>query len=189
MSLIEIVAIAVALAMDAFAVSVAAGVTLRVVSARQTFRLAWHFGLFQALMPIAGWTAGIKVQKFITSFDHWVAFSLLILIGSRMIWEAIRNEGEQVRNSEPTKGWSLVMLSLATSIDALAVGLGLAMLRISVWFPAAVIGIVAGVFTAGGLHLGGYVGRRLRIARYAALTGGIVLLIIGGRILHEHGVM
>lgn len=188
MSSFEIIAVAVALAMDAFAVSVAAGVTLRRVSRRQTFRLSWHFGLFQAMMPIVGWGAGLTVQGILSSFDHWVAFGLLVLIGGRMIVGAIRDGGENVQGVEPTKGWSLVMLSLATSIDALAVGLSLAMLRISVWVPALVIGLVAGVFTAGGLHLGGYVGRRLRVARYAALMGGAVLLAISGRILHEHGV-
>jgi len=187
-SLIEIIAIAVALAMDAFAVSVAAGVNLRKVSGRQTFRLSWHFGLFQALMPIIGWGAGRTVQEIIASFDHWIAFGLLVIIGGRMVIGAIRGDEEQVKDAEPTKGWSLVMLSVATSIDAFAVGLSLAMLRVSVWFPALVIGLVAGVFTVGGIQLGGYVGRRLSIARYAALIGGVVLLIIGGRILYEHGV-
>jgi len=187
-SLIEVIAVAIALAMDAFAVSIAVGASLRQVSGRQTFRLSWHFGLFQALMPIIGWSAGLTVQKFIASFDHWIAFGLLALIGGRMIVGAIRDDQEQVSNTEPTKGWSLIMLSVATSIDALAVGLSLAMLRISVWFPALVIGVVAGLFTAGGIHLGGYVGRRLGVARYAMFIGGVVLLIIGVRILNEHGV-
>lgn len=188
MSSIEVVALAIALAMDAFAVSVAAGVTLRRVSGRQTFRLSWHFGLFQAMMPIIGWGAGLTVQELISSFDHWVAFGLLVLIGGRMVVGAIREDEEHVKGSEPTRGWSLVMLSVATSIDALAVGLSLAMLRVSIWIPALVIGFVAGLFTACGLHLGGYVGRRLRVARYAALIGGVVLVVIGGRILLEHGV-
>lgn len=189
MSWLEIIAIAVALAMDAFAVSVAAGVTLKQVSGRQTFRLAWHFGLFQAMMPVVGWAAGLTVQELIASFDHWVAFCLLVLIGGKMVVGALCGDEETVKNVEPTKGWSLVTLSLATSIDALAVGLSLAMLRISIWSPALVIGLVAGAFTAGGIHLGGYVGRRLGISRYAALIGGVVLLAIGVKILHEHGVI
>ena len=188
MSLVEILVVAVALAMDAFAVSVAAGVTLRRVTGRQTFRLAWHFGLFQALMPIIGWAAGLTIQSFIESFDHWLAFGLLALIGARMIVGAVRDGGDQSGTDEPTRGWMMVMLSVATSIDALAVGLSLALLRITVWFPALVIGLVAGAFTAVGLHLGGYMGRRLRIARYAGLVGGVVLILIGVRILHEHGV-
>ena len=188
MSLIEIIAIAFALSMDAFAVSIAAGVTLRRISSRQTFRLAWHFGLFQSLMPILGWFAGLTVQKSIASFDHWVAFVLLLIIGGRMILEGVHHEESKVKNTEPTKGWSLVILSLATSIDALAVGLSLAFLRIAVWFPALVIGIVAGVSTAVGLHLGGYAGRQMHLGRYASLIGGVVLIIIGVRILNEHGV-
>ena len=173
--------------MDAFAVSIVVGMKLRRVSSRQTFRLSWHFGLFQALMPIVGWGIGLTVQDLIASVDHWVAFGLLALIGGRMIVSAIRDDEDNVKDSEPTKGWTLVILSIATSIDALAVGLSLAMLRISVWKPALVIGLVAGLFTAGGIHLGGYAGRRIRAARYAAFIGGVILLLIGGRILHEHG--
>ena len=188
MSLFEVIAVAIALAMDAFAVAVAAGVILRQVSTRQTFRLAWHFGLFQAIMPIIGWGIGLTVQDLISSFDHWVVFALLFLIGGRMILGAIRGEEEEVESSDPTKSWSLVMLSVATSVDALAVGLSLAILRISVWFPAFVIGIIALVITAVGIHIGGFVGRRLGVARYATLIGGVVLLSIGGKILYEHGV-
>ena len=91
MSVVEIIAVAIALAMDAFAVSVAAGVTLRRVSGRQTFRLAWHFGLFQALMPIIGWAAGLTIQTYIEAFDHWIAFALLAIIGGRMVLAGIRD--------------------------------------------------------------------------------------------------
>lgn len=187
-SLIEIIVIAVALAMDAFAVSIAAGVTLRTVSRRQSFRLAWHFGLFQALMPILGWAAGTSIRHAIASVDHWIAFGLLLLVGGRMILASIRNDQEDLGRSEPTRGWALVMLSAATSIDALAVGLSLAMLRISVWMPSVIIGLVAGIFTAVGIRIGAHLGRRLGLFRTATLIGGIVLLLIGGRILHEHGV-
>jgi manganese efflux pump family protein len=185
---LEILIIAVALAMDAFAVSVAAGVTLRTVSARQTFRLAWHFGLFQALMPILGWVAGLTIQRWIEAFDHWAAFGLLSLIGVKLIVESVRGDGGERKDTEPTRGMTMVMLSVATSIDALAVGLSLALLRVSVWFPALVIGVVACVFTAVGLHLGGYVGRRFPLSRYAGVVGGVVLIGIGVRVLHEHGV-
>ncbi len=188
MTTVELLAIAVALAMDAFAVSVAAGVTLREVSARQTFRLSWHFGLFQALMPILGWAAGLTIQHWIEAFDHWVAFGLLTLIGVRLIVESVRGDGEERRDSEPTRGMTMVMLSVATSIDALAVGLSLAVLQLSVWFPALIIGVVALVFTAVGIHLGAYVGRRFPLSRYAGIAGGLVLVGIGVRVLHEHGV-
>ena len=121
MSLVEIIAVAVALAMDAFAVSVAAGVSLRRVSARQTFRLSWHVGLFQALMPVLGWAAGMTVQQYIETVDHWVAFGLLVIIGGRMVVAGIRDEERKLGNGEPTRGWTMVMLSVATSNDALAV--------------------------------------------------------------------
>lgn len=188
MTLLEIFVVAVALAMDAFAVAIASGVMLRQVSKRQAFRLSWHFGLFQALMPIIGWAAGLTVRSYIERFDHWVAFGLLVFVGGRMVIDAVRGEDEMKRHAEPTRGWTLVVLSVATSIDALAVGLSLALLGVSVWLPALVIGVVAATFTLLGLRLGTFVGRRLPVGRYAAVGGGLVLLFIGVRILADHGV-
>lgn len=155
MSFLTILGIAVALAMDAFAVAIATGVTLRRVSFRQTFRLSWHFGLFQAFMPIIGWFLGASIQKYIEAYAHWVAFIMLALVGGNMLKEAIMadDEEEQVRK-DATRGLSLVMLSIATSIDALAVGLSMSMLKVSIFYPALIIGIVAGLFTITGLHLG-----------------------------------
>ena len=147
----ELLALAVALAMDAFAVAVATGATLREVSGRQTFRLAYHFGLFQALMPVLGWAAGRTFSKSIEAFDHWAAFGLLAFIGGKMIWESFRPEGTR-EGRDPTRGATLVLLSLATSMDALAVGLSLSLLGVSILWPACVIGAVCAAFTAGGLH-------------------------------------
>ena len=190
MTNLEIAAIAVALAMDAFAVSIATGVRLRNPTKRQTFRLAWHFGLFQGLMPVLGWSVGIYVHRFIEAVDHWVAFGLLAFIAVQMVLGALRDgkEEEAGNTKEPTRGLSLVLLSVATSIDALAVGLSLAMVDVSVWYPSLVIGVVALAFSAVGIHIGGFVGRRIGVARYAAFVGAAVLLFIGVRILHEHGV-
>ena len=145
---------AFALAMDAFAVSVASGITLKNITFRQTFRLSWHFGVFQALMPIIGWSAGISIRSYIEHFDHWIAFGLLLFVGGNMIREAFHNEEDKKQKKDPTKGTTLVILSVATSIDALAVGLSLSMVNISIWFPAFIIGIVATTFTGIGLHLG-----------------------------------
>ena len=130
MQFVNILAIAVALAMDAFAVAVATGVSLKHVSFRQTFRLSWHFGLFQAIMPVIGWSAGLTIRSFIEQYDHWVAFGLLAFVGGHMIKEAFQPETEKIQKKDPTKGWSLVMLSVATSIDALAVGFSMSMLNI-----------------------------------------------------------
>lgn len=189
MTFVNIVAIAVALAMDAFAVSIASGICLRTVSNRQTFRLAWHFGLFQALMPVIGFAAGIGVRDRIEAFDHWIAFGLLILVGANMIKEAIQGNDDDEPRKDPTKGSTLVVLSVATSIDALAVGFSISVLSIAIWQPALIIGVVAGAFTVLGLHLGCRVGRIQRLCRYAEITGALVLFAIGIKILFDHGVL
>lgn len=188
MELINTLALAVALAMDAFAVSIASGVALRTVSARQTFRLAWHFGLFQAMMPVIGWSAGLTVRSRIEAYDHWIAFALLVFVAQGMFRSAFK--GEQVADAkDPTKGMTMVMLSVATSIDALAVGLSLSMIDISIWTPALIIGLVAGTFTTAGMHLGKVIGNMGQVSRWAETTGGVVLLAIGLNILREHGAL
>ncbi len=176
--------IAVALAMDAFAVALAAGITIERLTGRHLFRLGFHFGLFQAMMPVLGWLAGMGIHRWISAVDHWVAFGLLALIGGKMIWEAIGHGEESPPRSDPTRGWSLVMLSVATSIDALAVGLSLAMLEVSIWVPALVIGLVCAPLTVLGMILGrrisGLWGKRVEV------VGGLVLIGIGIKILAEN---
>src|SRR5512136_1464636 len=110
-------AVALALAMDAFAVAIVAGLTLSPLTKRHVFRLAFHFGLFQALMPLIGWSAGTAVYRYIADFDHWVAFGLLSFVGGRMILASSRGEQEKRATRDPTSGWDLVILSVATSID------------------------------------------------------------------------
>lgn len=188
MPILNILAIALALAMDAFAVSVATGINLKTVSFRQTFRLSWHFGLFQALMPIIGWSAGYMVRSFIEQYDHWVAFGLLVFVGGHMIREALYPNAEEKSRKDPTKGLRLVMLSVAVSLDALAVGLSLAMLAIEIWTPALIIGFVAMFATILGLHLNKVLSRFPFVSIYAELIGGIALIMIGLNILREHGV-
>jgi putative Mn2+ efflux pump MntP len=184
MSTLTLIGISIGLAMDAFAVAIGAGLTLKTVSARQTFRLAWHFGLFQALMPVIGWLAGLSVAEWIAPVDHWIAFGLLAAIGGKMIYEALSGDGEEAERRDPTKGWSLILLSIATSIDALAVGLSLALLGLSIWWPALVIGLVAGAFTTLGLQLGKRFGALL--GRRMEVVGGLILIGIGVKILVEH---
>ncbi|MGD9211010.1 MAG: manganese efflux pump MntP family protein [Desulfobacteraceae bacterium] len=188
MHLINITAIAIALAMDAFAVSIATGITLKQITLRQNFRLAWHFGLFQAIMPIIGWTAGLSVRAYIEAYDHWIAFALLTYVAAGMLKEAFGNH-ESDEKKDPTRGATMVMLSVATSIDALAVGLSLSMLKVSIWLPALVIGIIAAIFTTVGMHLGKTLANAKYISRIAEICGGIVLLCIGLNILREHGVL
>jgi putative Mn2+ efflux pump MntP len=185
---VNIIAISVALAMDAFAVSIAAGICLGTVHWRQNFRLAWHFGLFQAVMPIIGWSAGLTVRDLIARYDHWVAFGLLAFVAYGMLREAFKKQDQCERVKDPTKGATMVMLSVATSLDALAVGLSLSMINVSIWKPAAVIGIVACLFTTVGLHLGKRISRAASVRRLADGMGAAVLLLIGLNILREHGV-
>lgn len=184
--MLNIIAIAVALAMDAFAVSIAAGVALKKVSFRQNFRLAWHFGLFQAMMPVLGWSAGLTIRDLIAAFDHWIAFGLLLFVAQGMLRGAFEKDKKNQDIKDPTRGMTMVLLSIATSIDALAVGFSLAVINVSIWAPALVIGLVAGAFTTVGLHLGKAIGTTPRLSRYAEFIGGIVLLLIGLNILHEH---
>ena len=184
MNLLTLLGIAVGLAMDAFAVAIGIGLNARECGARMTFRLAWHFGLFQALMPILGWLGGVTVARWIGGIDHWVAFVLLAGIGGHMIYQAIWGDEEKRACKDRTRGASLVVLSVATSIDAFAVGLSLALLGVEIWYPAAVIGVVAFVFTAAGLHLGRRFGALL--GRRMEILGGVILIGIGVNILVDH---
>ncbi|MBU0743167.1 manganese efflux pump MntP family protein [bacterium] len=182
MSMLEILPLAVALAMDAFAVSVGAGAAGRARGARATFRLAFHFGLFQFIMPVIGWLAGSTVARRVASVDHWIAFALLAWIGGGMIRAAFR--ADENDRPDPSRGWSLVLLSVATSIDALAVGFSLALLGVRIWQPSVVIGLVAAAFSAVGHRGGDRLGRRF--GKRAEFTGGVILAGIGVKILVEH---
>lgn len=187
MDFAPLVGIAFALAIDAFAVSFASGIVLRTITLRHILRLSWHFGFFQALMPVIGWSAGLTVRSYIEQYDHWVAFGLLLFVGSNMVRGAFYHEQEESKKSDPTKGKTLIILSVATSIDALAVGLSFAMLNISIWFPVLIIGCVAAVFSAAGIQIGRKVGKSSYLCSYAEGLGGIVLIGIGLNILREHG--
>lgn len=176
--------IALALAMDAFAVALAVGLAVAPLTGRHLFRLSWHFGLFQTMMPVIGWLAGFTVQQRIAAYDHWLALGLLSFVGGKMIYEAFSDETETARTGDPTRGMSLVLLSLATSIDALAVGLSLGMLGVSIWLPAAVIGLVAGILTIVGMLLGRRAGALW--GKRVEVLGGLILIAIGIRIVLEH---
>lgn len=183
MDALTIFGLAVALAMDAFAVALGVGINISPLTGRHLFRLGFHFGLFQALMPILGWLAGMTIQRWIYAYDHWIAFFLLSFVGGKMLYEAFHNDADK-DDQDPTRGLTLVILSLATSIDALAVGLSLGMLNISVWTPALVIGLVAGILTVAGLLLG----RRCSAVwgKRVEIFGGLILLAIGTKILLHH---
>ncbi|MCL2639908.1 MAG: manganese efflux pump MntP family protein [Phycisphaerales bacterium] len=179
-----IIGIALGLSMDAFAVAVATGLTLPKLTNRHIFRLAFHFGLFQCLMPIIGWYTGRTVSGHIQRYDHWIVFSLLAFIGGKMLWEAVHRHPSERKTTDPTRGLSLITLSVATSLDALAVGLSLALLQVSIWLPSIIIGIIAGTLTAIGIIFGSRLGDRF--GHWAEIIGGIVLIGIGTHTLISH---
>lgn len=183
MSPLVLVGIAFGLAMDAFAVAAGTSVALGRVTARQVFRFGFHFGLFQAVMPLLGWLAGRSVQRYIETWDHWVAFGLLAFVGFKAIHQALRNDAEKL-TEDPTRGANLMLLSVATSIDALAVGLSFAMVQVQIWYAMLIIGVV----TAGLTVLGMLIGSRLgsRFGRGMEIVGGLVLIGIGTKILISH---
>ena len=184
MDIVSLLAIAIALAMDAFTVAIVAGVMLSPMTGRHVFRLAFHFGLFQALMPVLGWACGVAVHRYIAHIDHWVAFGLLAFVGGKMILDSMRSEEKMPATGDPTSGWRLVVLSIATSIDALAVGLSLAMVGSAIVVPAVVIGIVAAGFTTAGMLLGRRIG--MRWGKRVEVVGGLILIAIGLKIVIEH---
>lgn len=183
MTWLSILALAFGLSMDAFAVAIAAGLVIPALTSRHVFRLAFHFGLFQFMMPVIGWMAGTRLAAYIGGFDHWLAFAVLTVLGSKMLWQAW-HEAEDSQTSDPTRGWTLVTLSVATSIDALAVGLSMALLNVLVWVPSVVIGIVTAALTTIGIHSSSRLSGRF--GRTAQLAGGVVLIGIGIQIVISH---
>ena len=183
MTIYSTVFIALGLAMDAFAVSLASGLVIERLTVRHIFRCAFHFGLFQAGMPVLGWWLGGTVAHRIEAYAPWIAFLLLAAIGGKMLREAWAEAGQSNTCADPTRGWSLVALSVATSIDALAVGLSLAMLQVTVWTPAAIIGVITAALSATGMVLGHRLG--CRWGRWAQTLGGVVLIGIGLRIVAD----
>lgn len=184
-SFLVVLGLALALAMDAFAVSIGVGVSLARSSSSQALRLGLSFGAFQFLMPVVGWGAGTTVMRLIERYDHWVAFALLLGVGGRMIYGSFRSgESIRIQKSDPTTGFSLLVLSVATSLDALAVGLSLAAFHVAILYPAAIIGVVAFSMTVVGMKLGPLAGRM--IGKRAELAGGLILIFIGVKFLAEH---
>jgi putative Mn2+ efflux pump MntP len=185
MSFVWILGIAVALAMDCFAITMGLACGAKGLTMKQAVRMAAYFGGFQFVMPVAGWLAGDRLLGLIKNIDHWVAFGLLALIGSRMIYESFKlSEEEKACRPDQTQGKKLVILALATSIDALAVGLSMGVVRTSILYPAAIIGATSFVLTIVGAKLGPVLGRI--VGRRAELLGGLILIGIGIKILVEH---
>ena len=185
--LVEFLLLGVGLAMDAFAVSICKGLAMRKVNKRQAVIIALFFGGFQAIMPVIGWLLCKGFQTYIEAFDHWIAFALLAFIGVKMIIETLREKEDDVVIEEmdpPLDMKEMLMLAIATSIDALAVGISLAALDRPIVESAAIIGVVTFVISIIGVYIGNFFGNRYK--KRAELTGGIILVLIGVKILCEH---
>ena len=185
MNVLFVLGVALALAMDAFAVAVGLSLARDGLRGAQSLRLAFHFGLFQFVMPIAGWAASQTVIKLIATYDHWIAAGLLVFVGGKMIVESFHKEERIERKAaDATRGFALILLSVATSLDALAVGLSFGALRVPILLPAAVIGLVCFSVTMAGTKIGPWLGKLA--GKWAEIAGGVVLLLIAVKILVEH---
>ena len=181
--LLSLVLIAIGLSMDALAVSITSGITINCLKIRHAFRIAFLFGLFQALMPVLGWLAGIGLKQYVESYDHWIAFGLLAFIGGKMIYEAIWIK-EVEKKCDPLNLMVLLSLAVATSIDALAVGISFAFLKVYIITPALIIGAITFAICFGGVYLGNRLGDRL--GSKMEVLGGLILIGIGFKILLQH---
>ena len=184
MEVFTIIVIAVGLAMDAFAVSVAAGAAERKLHIRHAMRMAVFFGAFQAIMPLIGWLAGERFKDSIAAYDHWVAFGLLALVGGKMIFESFKLKKAKDPAVDPSSILVVLTLAVATSIDALAVGVTLSLVTDSILFAVLMIGIITFALSLAGIRIGMKVGHFFE--NKIEIFGGIILLLIGIKILLEH---
>ena len=180
MPLLETLLLALGLALDASAVSLGVGTAGHAHSVRPIFRISFHFGLFQGLMTLLGWAAGTGLAHIIAGVDHWVAVVLLAFVGLRMIFSGFDPRPE-TRTVDPTRGLTLILLSVATSIDAAAAGLSLAVLGLPIAFPAVAVGLVTGGLSLAALTVGRQLGTAF--GKRMEIVGGLVLLFIGARVL------
>lgn len=182
MSIVEIILIGIGLSMDAFAVSICKGLSVERLRVKHMLLAGIYFGGFQALMPLVGYLLGSQFQEWITSIDHWIAFLLLSLIGANMIREAMGEKGEEKNDSFSFQ--TMILLAVATSIDALAVGITFAFLKVNIVLAVLLIGGTTFLFSVAGIKIGNVFGCRFQ--KKAEIAGGIILLLIGTKILLEH---
>ena len=186
MGIVELLLTAIALSMDAFAVSVCKGLGMRRMRYDQAFVISLYFGVFQALMPLIGWLLGTSFSRYIQAFDHWIAFVLLAFLGGKMLWDVFheKEDGEQESAERRLDHRELFMLAIATSIDALAVGIAFACLDVNILSSISIIGVTTLVISFAGVWIGNRFGNRFQ--KKAEIAGGLVLILIGVKILAEH---
>lgn len=183
MGIVEIIFIAIGLAMDAFAVSVCKGLSMKKMSWKKAIIIALYFGIFQALMPVIGYALGIGFEESIKFIDHWIAFGLLAFIGGNMIKESLSKDEDDNQNDD-VNFKTMVVLAVATSIDALAVGVTFAFLNVNLILAISIIGVLTFIISLLGVKIGNVFGDKFE--KKAELAGGIILILIGLKILLEH---
>ncbi|BCJ94097.1 membrane protein [Anaerocolumna cellulosilytica] len=187
MSLFELFILAVGLSMDAFAVAVCKGLSLKKITVKHPVTVGLYFGIFQAGMPLIGFILGSQFSSRISSIDHWIAFILLGAIGINMIREALRKQEEECSKVEQDTALSfnnMIVLALATSIDALAIGITFAFLKVSIIPAVSFIGVVTFIISAAGVFIGNFFGAKYKSK--AEFSGGVILVCLGFKILIEH---
>ena len=184
MGFIELFLIAIGLSMDAFAVALCKGLNMRKLNMKHGAIIALFFGVFQAVMPLIGWLFGRQFEKYIVRVDHWVAFALLLVIGGKMIWDAFHEDDETSTCGDHLDTKELVLLAVATSIDALAVGITFAFLQTNIVWAVSLIGFTTFALSLIGVCVGNRFGAKYKSR--AEIMGGVVLILIGLKILIEH---
>ena len=182
MGIIELISVSIGLSMDAFAVSICKGLSLKKMSWKKAVIVGIYFGFFQGIMPLMGYLLGISFKKQISNIDHWVAFVLLGVIGINMIKEALSSDSETTNDSIKFK--DMFVLAIATSIDALAIGITFAFLNVNIWLAIVLIGIITFILSIVGVKIGNIFGDKFE--KKAEIFGGIILILLGIKILLEH---
>lgn len=183
MSLLTVILMAIGLAMDCLAVAITSGLAIKKLRMRHAAQIAFFFGFFQALMPILGWRTGMQLKGLFSTWDHWVAFSLLLAIGGKMIYESQKLPKAR-KDFNPLNFYVLLLLSLATSVDALAIGVSFAFLSTPLLLPVILIGLITFFISLGGVFFGHHTGHFFE--NKMEMAGGIILIIIAFKILFEH---
>lgn len=186
MSIIELLLIGIGLSMDAFAVAICKGLAMRRINYRHTLIIALSFGGFQALMPFIGWLLGSRFARYITRYDHWIAFLLLLFIGGKMIWDTLHEgDGDDIDFAgERLDIKELLLMAVATSIDALAMGITFAFLSVNIGAACGIIGVTTFLISTLGVFIGNRFGAKYK--NKASMTGGVILILIGFKVLLEH---
>ncbi|MGV3345229.1 manganese efflux pump MntP [Enterobacteriaceae bacterium LUAb1] len=185
MTFFTMLILALGMSMDAFAVTIGKGAALHRPTVQEALRTGIIFGCIEAITPLIGWAIGIAASQFIMRWDHWVAFSLLLVLGSRMIWQGCRKDTGSLQEPRCRHGfWSLATTAVATSLDALAIGVGLAFLQVNIVMTALMIGVTTTIMAAAGILLGRFLSETS--GKWAEVLGGLVLIVIGSTILFEH---